>query len=217
MLPILFILSPEQGLWHWPLSVSIVTFSVPLWPLTSDQPSSWRLLPGGGAAEREETLGGVWHHLLWLPPPQRPLPISGQQQSVPLPWRCTQQLCCKSKDFLRRALIDCLVCYVVTYCEQAHMSSLCLCSLHQCSLSRLRARVQVHAWTPRSAPGTPTSSASFTTMTSGWPAFRRVKRGGSPSAIKVSIYIIRCFHLVLRCVFIVLCVHFRCRQPKRRH
>lgn len=40
----------------------IITFSVP--PLTSDQPSSWRLLPGGGAAEREETLGGVWHHLL---------------------------------------------------------------------------------------------------------------------------------------------------------
>lgn len=54
----------------WPQSVCV--------PLNSGQPSPQGLLPGGGAAAREEALRGVWHHLLWLPPRQWPLSVPGQ-------------------------------------------------------------------------------------------------------------------------------------------
>lgn len=69
-----------------------------LWPLTPGRLSPRGSLPGGGATEREKTLGRIWHHLIRLPPAQWPLPVPSQQPSVLLPgWR-EQQLCCKLKD-----------------------------------------------------------------------------------------------------------------------
>lgn len=92
---ILILLSKLFGLF-W--SASVLTLCVLLSPLTPDQPSPRGLLSGRGAAAGAEAFGGVWHHLLRLPPNQWALPVPGQQQPVLLPGRCKQQFQRESKN-----------------------------------------------------------------------------------------------------------------------
>lgn len=118
-----------------------------------------------------------------------------------------------------RKLIDVHVFCMFTYSQWPQMSSihsLCLYRLLLCSLLKLRARVQAHVWIPRSALGTQTLLASSTTGTFVWPAFRRVKRGGSPSATKVRIVVFSPGTLWIVHCFYFFCIDFQVLITQKR-